>query len=508
MAQWGFASPIRVSEAFVEAYEKEYEWGIRIRRGTGDGSTDSVNPKDGAADGIADSITRKDGVADGMTDSVGPKDGIADSVGSKDGIADSITDSGIADVEIPDGLEVAPDIRFKASAIRHWKEAMSDPDTHLPASCERCLRCFLFWAHGVSDGCPDCTAAEGGGDAEAGGGGGDAAPGAAGFQPRDADGSRDASAAAARAGDVAAARMVMYTESIQHGDDALMRRLRSQMRNDDRGEKDARTEVGVFLKQRAEAVRSEDAKRRRLEREKEKADAIYLEDRKTARANAEKAASEARLQALRQASQNRRDLETRRRADLLEREHQRWLQVTFPVLVAQHCIDLTQKMKKGAFTFWQQDIQKLLADNVFERHVTVPHLWDSTPSFTVEWAQVLPFTGGPKRGVRCGLPFQTLLEKYVPQEQCAAKDPIQTLLRLLSLCVPKARDIFTGASHPARMLHMNAYVMEKTFLYGIICLSKWVGQEKFPTGIYGQWPPPLPDDCKPNIPPAAVVDLQ
>ena len=79
-------------------------------------------------------------------------------------------------------------------------------------------------------------AAEGGGDAEAGdgeeggsgGGGADGAAAAPGFQPRKADGARDALAAAARAGDVAAARMVVYRDAVTRGGDPLMRRLRDQ----------------------------------------------------------------------------------------------------------------------------------------------------------------------------------------------------------------------------------------------------------------------------------------
>ena len=41
---------------------------------------------------------------------------------------------------------------------------------------------------------------------------------------------------------------------------------------------------------------------------------------------------------------------------------------------------------------------------------------------------------------------------------------------------------------------MNDYVMEKAFVYGIIALSKWLGKEKFPKGVYGTWPPPPPED--------------
>ena len=47
------------------------------------------------------------------------------------------------------------------------------------------------------------------------------------------------------------------------------------------------------------------------------------------------------------------------------------------------------------------------------------------------------------------------------------------------------------------------HVMEKAFVYGIALLSKWIGQDRFPQGIYS-WPPKLPEDMKPTV--AAVHD--
>ena len=355
-------------------------------------------------------------------------------------------------------------------------------------------------------------AAEGGGDAEAGdgeeggsdGGGADAAAGAAGFQPRDADGARDATAAAARGGDVAAARMVLYNDALKRGDDVLLKRLRNQMREEDRDAKDASTKVGVLLRQRAEALRAEEAKRRRVAREKERDEAIQLEDRKTARANAEKAAHEARLITMQQSLRNRRYLEARKRADILERERQRWLQLTFPVTVAERCIAFFQKVQgsKKASRAWRQEVERLLGDNVFKRMLTVPNLWESIPNFTHEFAQVLPFCGPQhRRAVRCGLPFQTFLDHHFPPSRLGGRDVVDALQQLFSACVPKARDISMGSYTFLRMLHLNGYVMEKTFLYGIICLSKWVGHRVFPEGLYGSWPPELPHDLQPNLPP-------
>jgi hypothetical protein len=58
----------------------------------------------------------------------------------------------------------------------------------------------------------------------------------------------------------------------------------------------------------------------------------------------------------------------------------------------------------------------------------------------------------------------------------------------------KTQRIFLGNYNAARLLHLNDYVFDKAFVYGIVLLSKWIGKERFPQGVYGQWPPEFPDD--------------
>ena len=52
------------------------------------------------------------------------------------------------------------------------------------------------------------------------------------------------------------------------------------------------------------------------------------------------------------------------------------------------------------------------------------------------------------------------------------------------------RQVLTGNYSPLRLLHINDYVLEKAFVYGIIALSKWLGEDLFAKGVFGQWPPP------------------
>ena len=42
------------------------------------------------------------------------------------------------------------------------------------------------------------------------------------------------------------------------------------------------------------------------------------------------------------------------------------------------------------------------------------------------------------------------------------------------------------------LLGHNGFIIEKAFVYGVICLSKWLGEKVFPKGIYGLWSPQAP----------------
>ena len=49
------------------------------------------------------------------------------------------------------------------------------------------------------------------------------------------------------------------------------------------------------------------------------------------------------------------------------------------------------------------------------------------------------------------------------------------------------------------MVHINGHIMGSTFEHGIICLSKWLGRDRFPQGVFDQWPPALPMHLRPSL---------
>ena len=74
--------------------------------------------------------------------------------------------------------------------------------------------------------------------------------------------------------------------------------------------------------------------------------------------------------------------------------------------------------------------------------------------------------------------------------------------------IPSAEKVFVDAYHPLRLLHRNDYVMEKAFVFGVIALSKWLGSDRYPPGLYGEWPPEPPPEIYESLSgPVVEVDL-
>ena len=322
-----------------------------------------------------------------------------------------------------------------------------------------------------------------------------------------ADGRSAEAAESTRAQELAAARRLLYDEAVLKRDDSVVRRMRQQMREETQMQKDASTQMGLLLKKRAQEQRADEAKRRRDALEEERLAAKDLEETKVIRARAEQAAAEARLESLRQIILNRRDAEARRHAEVVERAFRRWLQTQFPALLARRCILILRGMSADAKKGFEREVSSLLGTRTLRRQLFIKDLWVSDRTLTSEWCNTPSFTGGgPRRSVRCGLPFQELLDREVPRSMFG-QDPVETLFRLFSACVPCARRLFTDAYTPLRLLHVNDYVLEKTFVYGIVVLSKWLGEDRFPHGVYGQWPPQMPADLVPKYQGAEPIHL-
>ena len=73
--------------------------------------------------------------------------------------------------------------------------------------------------------------------------------------------------------------------------------------------------------------------------------------------------------------------------------------------------------------------------------------------------------------IRCGRSFQDVIEKYAVKEGVGKiRNPQEMLISLFEKCIPQANKIFDGQNAPMKLFHVNEYVVEKTFVYGIMSL--------------------------------------
>jgi hypothetical protein len=228
-------------------------------------------------------------------------------------------------------------------------------------------------------------------------------------------------------------------------------------------------------------------------REEEKLAAKDVEEAKLIRSKHEQAAAEARVDLMRLTIISRREAAARRQAEILEKAHQRWLQTTYPADLARKLIERYSQKDEPAKKRWEKGVAMKIDNREFSRHVFINDLWVTDKTFTLDFGTVENFLGGQRKQTRTGVQFQEIINWAAPPTSCGHM-PDDTLLRLFMAVVPCARRLFSGDHRPLRLLHLNDYVLEKAFVYGIVLLSKLMGKEWFPNGVFGRWPPEPPRD--------------
>ena len=292
--------------------------------------------------------------------------------------------------------------------------------------------------------------------------------------------------------DVAKARRCLYHYAMKTRDDAMLNKLRKQMRGETKKQSDAGTAVSLHLRKRALEHQEEQEKKRREARDEEKAASIDVEKAKELKAKAQQAAEEARHASLRQVVINRRDLEKKKRVGQEERRYQQYVQTQYPAILARRLFDSQKALTQEGKDYLVEAIERRKKQGVFERQIVMSNLWTEDTSFTQPWQTVTQFNNGHQRSVRCGQVFMEVVESVSDCKKVTnAKTPVEVLFRLWERCMPCARKVFEGPFSPLRLLHLNEYIMEKTFVYGVICMGKWLDEKKFPQGVY-TWPPQLP----------------
>ena len=137
------------------------------------------------------------------------------------------------------------------------------------------------------------------------------------------------------------------------------------------------------------------------------------------------------------------------------------------------------------------------ASKALGRYMFVPlPLWTTTRSLVQQWGITKPYmgTGTAMKSVLCGEAFNEIITREAGADMIS-RQPLDMLMTLFAKCVPESRRIFRGDSFgPLKMLHLNDYVIEKTFVYAMIVLSKLLQKDWCSHGVITVWPPEAPID--------------
>ena len=305
---------------------------------------------------------------------------------------------------------------------------------------------------------------------------------------------------------VSAARDILIAEATRSGNDIILKHLLAEKRTEAREDREAARPETVHLRL-AQKQSLEQAAKRRLERQEESRRAANEdEERKRATARAQLELQEAKRACLEQALRNREDAERRRVAAARAKAIQRWLQTEYPAQLAARMIAFYRGMRGDVRENYKKMVDDMISARWFSRlPANIPLLWNTDDSFNFPWCRMTPPHGGPLHGVRCSAQFNTVLGTYYQETFAAKRNAEGAMLEVFKQCIPKPSQIFAPPVSFKHLLVMNDYSMDMTFVHGAIMLSKWLGQDRYPCGVFGLWPPEPPPGAIPAIEPEAVA---
>ena len=305
-----------------------------------------------------------------------------------------------------------------------------------------------------------------------------------------------ASSEAISAKDVLAATQLLIEDAKRNKDDVALKFLQARLSAKVRESKESATEVTRVLRKRALEQCIEDRKRAKEWQEEERLQSMAANEVKIRKAEQDEKTHEANRKLLEQKLINKQAAAVVNRAKLHAKAFQRWVQTTYPAILADECISFLKNMSKDAKKTFGQTVHTMFVARRFERTLHIPDLWTSDKTLTKEWARVKCYStdngGKAVRSVRCGDQFAAIIDREAG-EQKKSRNTHEMFKILFDKCVPHGHKIFEGNMQPLKLLHMNDYVIEKAFVYAVISLSKWMGKDMYPCAS-ANWPPKAPDN--------------
>ena len=294
----------------------------------------------------------------------------------------------------------------------------------------------------------------------------------------------------------------------------MVKRLLETRKMETMTKKHGDSDIGSLLRKKAEAefAAAEERKKANLESKRRRAREDW--DQKAEVAHLQALADEKRCEHLRLLAEDRREKQRLRKQQERQKEEERWLQIDFPVELARRCIDWYKalSLNRDHQRRYAQIMEHRMKDKIFERRLVVRDLWTPVKEYSLNWCQhvVRESMDGRREGtthwVKCSAAFNEIINEALGDGAEGRRHAPGVLEKIFKKIIPKGDVIFGPTSRTSGnfLLGHNDFIIEKAFVYGVYCLSKWLGEELFPRGIYGLWPPQAPSHIHRRPPPISV----
>ena len=181
-----------------------------------------------------------------------------------------------------------------------------------------------------------------------------------------------------------------------------------------------------------------------------------------------------------------------------EDQYDGWLQTEFAADLAHRLVASSQVKTHKERTKEAAMVSKCHAEHVFARYLLIADPWRANKSLYRQVGKVHDETGLGGAAIKVLVSSQLkVLVSNLPLYMKAEgddHDPIKALNALLRSCFEMHHLIFNGTWSPYWLLHQSHYILDKAFVRAVIGVARWLGEERFPDGLYGLWPPPAPAD--------------
>ena len=181
-----------------------------------------------------------------------------------------------------------------------------------------------------------------------------------------------------------------------------------------------------------------------------------------------------------------------------EDQYDRWLQTEVAADLAHRLVASSQVKTHEERTKEAAMVSKCHDEKKFARYLFIADPWRENKSLYRQFGKVHDETGLGGAAIKVLASTQLLnivlhLTVYKKAEG-DDHDPIKALNALLRSCFENCHLIFNGPWSPYWLLHHSNFILDKAFVRAVIAVSRWLGEKRFPDGLYGPWPPPAPAD--------------